>query len=95
MGTHTIEKSYVEESAKELAKVINTTLYKTTVNEDNGDLTIGTPTEQPSVNDKLESPTTFVAWPVIVFPSIIVLGSIALALCLSAKHRKPNKKNKS
>lgn len=95
MGTHTIEKSYVEESAKELAKVINTTLYKTTVNEDNGDLTIGTPTEQPSVNDKLESPTTFVAWPVIVFPSIIVLGSIALALGLSAKHRKPNKKNKS
>lgn len=61
MGTHTIEKSYVLESAKALAEVINTTLYKTTVSPDQGDLTIGTPDSpnNPTLNDKLENDNQF------------------------------------
>jgi len=40
MGTYLIEKEKVIESTKELADVVTTALYGTTINEDTGDLTI-------------------------------------------------------
>lgn len=41
MGCHLIEKEYVERTVPYLADVLYTTLYETTVNQENGDLTIG------------------------------------------------------
>lgn len=47
MGSHLVEKSLVLESVAPLADVINTALFKTTVNEESGDLTInGIETEE-------------------------------------------------
>jgi len=40
MGSHLVEKELEIESMKELADVVSTALYKTTVNTDNGDLTV-------------------------------------------------------
>jgi len=40
MGSHLIEKELEIESMKELAEVVTTALYKTTVNKDTGDLTV-------------------------------------------------------
>lgn len=101
MGTHTIEKSYVEESAKELAKVINATLYKTSVDTDNNELIIGGNTsnpETPSVNDKLNEPVqnTSPIWPVVVIPLVVVSGAIVAALIIynNKTAQKNNKKTK-
>ncbi|MBE5735482.1 MAG: hypothetical protein E7361_03460 [Clostridiales bacterium] len=56
MGCHMIEKELVLASCDNLAKVVNTALYNTTVDEDTGDLTINsTPTvDTPTVNDALD-----------------------------------------
>lgn len=99
MGTHTIEKSYVEESAKELAKVINATLYKTTVDNNSGDLVIGGATsnpETPTVNDKLtEQPKSSPIWPAIVIPVTIVAGAIIVTLILFNKNKPVQKSKKA
>ena len=58
MGSHLIEKELEIESMKELADVVTTALYKTTVNKDTGDLTVnGTETKtdvivKDVINDK-------------------------------------------
>lgn len=41
MGSHLVEKDLEIESMKELADVVTTALYETTVNDESGDLTIG------------------------------------------------------
>lgn len=53
MGCHLIEKELEIESMKELAEVVTTALYQTTVNSDTGNLTINGPeTEQDiTIND--------------------------------------------
>lgn len=84
MGTYTIEKDYVQETAKELARVINATLYKTTVSENN-DLTInGTSTSEPTVNEALENKSSFKAV-VIIVPSLIGAAAIATSLVIYNK----------
>lgn len=93
MGTHTIEKSYVEESARELAKVINATLYKTTVDEDDNTLTIGgNKNNNQTVNDKLEEQSSINPLPVILIPSFIGLTAITFTIILF--YKKQNKKLK-
>lgn len=84
MGTHTIEKEYVLESAKSLAKVINSTLYKTMIDE-NKDLTING--EGKTVNKSLENKATFNAL-VIVIPSVVVIGAITASLIIYSKKKK-------
>ena len=83
MGTHTIEKEYVLESAKSLAKVINSTLYKTTVDE-NKDLTING--EGKTVNESLENKATFNAL-VIIIPSVVVLDAIVASLIIYSRKK--------
>jgi len=54
-GTEQVEKDLVLSSTKELAKVINTTLFKTSV-EDNGTLSIGSLDKSNSINVMLANP---------------------------------------
>ena len=54
-GTEQVEKDLVLSSTKELAKVINTTLFKTSVEED-GTLSIGSLDKSNSINVMLASP---------------------------------------
>lgn len=56
MGSHLVEKELMLDSMKELAEVVTTALYKTTVNSNTGDLTVnGTENdEEIIVNDILE-----------------------------------------
>lgn len=56
MGSHLIEKELMIDSMKELAEVVTTALYKTTVNSNTGDLTVnGVETEEDViVNEILE-----------------------------------------
>ncbi len=56
MGSHLIEKDLEIESMKELAEVVTTSLYKTTVNSSSGDLTInGEDTEtEITINETLD-----------------------------------------
>ncbi len=92
MGTHTIEKSYVEESAKELAKVINSTLYKTTIDESDNSLTIGGEQNNNStLNNKLEN-NQINLLPVILIPSLIGVMAISFAVTTHyMKKKKPKK----
>lgn len=78
MGTHTIEKEYVKDAAKQLAKVINATLYKTTV--DNGDLTIGESNTQnkPTVNESLEESSSNLTIILVCVAAGVVLITIAI-----------------
>ena len=57
MGTYLVEKELVLKSVAPLANVINTALFKTTVNENNGDLVIGgnTSTQTPTVDEHLNN----------------------------------------
>ena len=54
MGSHLVEKSLVEKTVPELAKVINTALFNTTVDKESGDLTINgnIDNELPTLSDK-------------------------------------------
>lgn len=56
MGSHLVEKELVIDSMKELAEVVTTAMYKTTINTDTGDLTVnGTETKTDIiVNDILD-----------------------------------------
>ncbi len=93
MGTHTIEKSYVEESAKELAKVINATLYKTTVDENDNTLVIGgNQNNNQSVNEKLDENTVINPLPVILIPSAIGVAAITFAIVIFYKKTKQKRK---
>jgi len=94
MGTHTIEKSYVEESAKELAKVINATLYKTTVDNNDNSLTIGgEQNSETTINNKLDN-NDIDLLPVILIPSAIGAIAIvgAITMFYTQKNKKPRKK---
>lgn len=99
MGTHTIEKSYVEESAKELAKVINATLYKTTVDEDDNTLTIGGNTNKPTVNEKFDETNPAQqntnTLPIILIPTAIgalAIGGALIYFYTTSKSKHKNKK---
>ena len=56
MGSHLVEKELVKDSMTELAEVVTTALYNTTVNTETGDLTInGVETENDkTINDIME-----------------------------------------
>ena len=56
MGSHLCEKDIIIDSMEELADVVTTALYKTTVNSSSGDLTInGVENEEnKTINDALE-----------------------------------------
>ena len=82
MGCHKIEKKYVENTVPVLADVIYTTLFGTTVEEESGSLTIGTPTVNTNgttVDEVLEENNPYVqktggGWFVIGTIAVIVVG---------------------
>jgi len=105
MGSHLVEKSLVMESVPELANVINTALFNTTVDKESGNLTInGAQTEDtPTISDVLEEyadevvendkklPT--IVYFVIVAGGAVVLVSIVLNL-LGIKLKRKSKRKK-
>lgn len=96
MGTHLIEKDYVQESAKELANIINLTLYNTTIDENN-DLTIGDDeSANPTVNEKLDelSSSTNSLLITIIPIAIVGLTTGGTAICFHIKKKKITKNNK-
>ncbi len=96
MGTHTIEKDYVLDSAYELANIINKTLYNTTVDENNN-LTIGGNSNNPTVNEKFEETNGANSGvnilPIILIPSAI--GLLAIGFSVFYFYKKPKTKNKN
>ena len=103
MGSHLVEKSLVLETVPELAKVINTALFNTTVDKNNGELTInGSKTEEtPIISDALEELHEEVVVknkksPTIIYFVVVLLGSIGIAYfvikILKPKKRKSKRK---
>lgn len=87
MGSHLVEKDLVMETVPELANVINTALFNTTVDKESGNLTInGTDTESaPVINDELNEYAEVVAEnhkksPTIAYFVIVIGGAIGLAI---------------
>lgn len=72
MGTYTIEKDLVFDSTVELADVINTTLFNTTIDE-NGSLTINGDETDLTINEYLnEVDTGNIIWIIIFLASILI-----------------------
>ena len=93
MGCHKIEKKYVENTVPVLADVIYTTLFGTTVEEETGSLTIGTPsvnTNGVTVDEVLEENNPYAqksggfGWFVI---SVSVIVGVGLWLWQKQKRR--------
>ena len=93
MGSHLVEKSLVMKTVPELANVINVALFNTTVDTNNGNLTInGEQTEEtPVINDILEEKyeeiivakeTKQKKSPTIVYFVVVTLGGIGLAVII-------------
>lgn len=76
MGTHTIEKEMVLDSTHELAKVLNMTLFNTTIDETEQNLIInGDVANQQTLNDYLEEQNKEnFGWYWIVLGVIIIVG---------------------
>lgn len=88
MGAYTIEKDLVLDSSKELAKVLNTALYKTTIDDDN--LTIGDEysSEKPTINEKFNSENqNKFNWLIVILPSIVGLAAIIIAVAFGQKKK--------
>ena len=99
MGTHLIEKEYVEKSAKALANVFNATLYNTTVNEEEGRLTLGGNVNEPTVNEHLEQASTESDkknnWLIIFIPTLIgaaAIGGASIYFYQTSKNPRKTKK---
>lgn len=103
MGTYLAEKELVLKSVPYLAEVVDKTLFKSVVTDDN-DIEI---TDQPTVDDEenlvnnvLENNnvnSTFVSknsTNVIVFAIIFIVGMVALSLFTLKRNKKSKKKNK-
>lgn len=102
MGSHLVEKELVLKSVQPLCEVINTSLFNTTVNSDNGDLTInGAETGDSLVlTDALENAKAeansgggeYIAFAVVI---VSLLAVLSLTLVLNQKpKKKTRKKNK-
>lgn len=96
MGTHTIEKDYVQEAAIALADVLNTTLYQSTVDE-NDNIIINpseNETNNPTINENMNNqtpvnpsnPTGTVF--MILIPIFIVGSIIGIAIFVQKKKSK-------
>ena len=106
MGSHLVEKSLVMESVPELAKVINTALFNTTVNKDSGELTInGNKTDEtPIISEALEEYSEEIAVakskksPTIVYFIVVLSGGVGIAVLLisilKTKKRRKSKRKK-
>ena len=101
MGSHLVEKGLVLESVPELAKVINTALFNTTVNKNSGELTInGNETEEtPVLNDVLEEYAEEVIKEDKTLPTVIYFvtigGGVMVAVAIIFKSLKTRPKRKS
>lgn len=96
VGTYTIEKHLALDSVPYLADVINTTLFKTSVDEDTGNIIIGPPSSGSSVNDILDKAKSNDKSTLIVFLScVFVLMFIVGALVILVRCKKIKIKNKN
>lgn len=80
MGSHLIEKELVMDSMDELAEVVTTALYKTTVNDETGDLTVnGIESEtEKVVNEVLDEKEEFEVGLLAITIVIVILASICV-----------------
>lgn len=99
MGSHLIEKDLMIDSMKELSDVVTTALYKTTVNNESGDLTINGNDSDTEItvneilNKKENAKTGLFAFCV----SIVILASICTTIffVIYKKYKENLTKNKS
>lgn len=102
MGSHLVEKSLVYETVPELAKVINTALFNTTVNKDSGELTINgnTTEETPIINDALEEfsqeiiETKNKKSPTVVYFIVVLVGAFGIAVLIVSIFKTTKSKSK-
>jgi len=95
MGSHLIEKELMIDSMAELAEVVTTALYQTTVNSNTGDLTVnGVENEENIViNDALETKENYKTG-LMVTTIIIVLSATACVYLFFVIYYNLRKKNK-
>mgnify|MGYP004625809789 CR=1 FL=1 len=98
MGSHLVEKELMQQSMKELSDVVTTALYKTTVNNTNGDLTInGTESERElTVNETLNKKESAKTGLFIFCVTIVILASVCTTIffVIWKKYRENINKNK-
>ena len=97
MGSHLVEKELMINSMKELSDVVTTALYKTTVNDNTGDLTInGSENEENTVvNEVLDNKENKDIEIFAISIVIILTASICLyVIIVFFKKHKKNKKTK-
>lgn len=80
MGSHLVEKELMIESMKELADVVTTAMYKTTVNEETGDLTVGgVETEKEiTINKVMDKKQDYGIGILVVSIIVVVFASISV-----------------
>ena len=89
MGSHLVEKDLVLKTVPQLAKVINTTLFKTTVNETDNELTINnTTTNSENTVDKVLETYNNKTNPIPYIILSILLGVSVAIVILVIKNRK-------
>jgi hypothetical protein len=81
MGTYLIEKELMVESTKELADVITTALYNTTVNNNSGDITINGVEDNDNVvvNDLIEEKGGRKISVLAICTVIVIMASISIS----------------
>lgn len=72
MGTYAIEKELVLNSTAELADIINTTLFKTTIDE-SGNLTINGENAEPTIDEYFNSSSSFNVWIIVFIGSSLII----------------------
>ena len=94
MGTYLIEKELVIDSLDELAEVVTTALYNTTINENTGDLTINgmENADNITINDYIEQKETQKLNLLAISVVIVIMASVSLyAMYLFIKNVKQQK----
>ena len=98
MGSHLVEKELMQQSMKELSDVVTTALYKTTVNNANGELTInGTENERElTINQTLNKKESAKTGLFIFCVTIVILASICTTIffVIWKKYKENINKNK-
>lgn len=95
MGSHLIEKELMIDSMKELADVVTTSLYKTTVNSSSGDLTINGENSETeiTVNETLDKKESAKTGLFVYCVIIVIVASICTTLiCVFWKKSKKDRK---
>lgn len=87
MGSHTMEKSLVEETVPYLAEVINTTLFNTSIDTQTGDLIIGSSNpNNPTIDEALVADNSNVSYVIaLILSTVGILVGLGVFLYIKQK----------